>query len=102
MVIIIFCSLEGQPTSLYSVASRLALRGPPSLLPNGYLGPLSPRVKRPVRETDDSTPSGADGNGIISPPTLYVFTVRCLTKRRDNFSFHTEVNLFSINVCFMV
>jgi hypothetical protein len=36
------------------------LRGPPSLLSNGYQGTLSPEVKRPGHEADYSPPFGAE------------------------------------------
>jgi hypothetical protein len=46
-------------TCLFSTASRIAL-GPSSLLPNGYRGALSPGVKRPGREADNSPPTSAE------------------------------------------
>jgi hypothetical protein len=66
MLIIIFSSRQGQHVSVYSTASRPALEPTqPSI--KWVPGALSPGVKRSGRETDDSTPSSADGNGIISP-----------------------------------
>jgi hypothetical protein len=45
------------------------LRGPSSLLFNGYWGAVSPGVKRPGRGADHSSPSSAEvKNGVAMPP----------------------------------
>jgi hypothetical protein len=58
------------------------LCGPPSLLSNGYRGPLSPGVKRSGCEADHSTPSSAEVTNAWSYTSTpqYTFTVRCLIK----------------------
>jgi hypothetical protein len=48
-------------STIFSSPRRLdRLWGPSSLLSNGYLGALSPGVKRPGGEADHSTPTNAE------------------------------------------
>jgi hypothetical protein len=56
----------------------------PTLAPIQWIpGALSPQIKRPGREADNSTPTSAEFKK--TPP--YAFMVWCLIKHRDNFTF---------------
>ena len=48
------------------------LWGPPNLLSGGYRGALSQRVKRPVRQADQSPPASAE---VKKTPPPYAFMV---------------------------
>jgi len=63
------------------------LWGPSSVLSTGY-GALSPWIKRPGHEAEDSAPPSAEVKNVwtytSTPP--YVFTAWCLVKHRTNFT----------------
>jgi hypothetical protein len=83
-----FDSRRGLGGFLFSIASRpaLGLTEPPIQWIQGY---PSPAVKRPGREADHSPLSSAEVKNAwtCTSTPQYVFTVWCLVKHRDNFTF---------------
>jgi hypothetical protein len=81
-------SRRGLGIFLFTTTSRTALG--PTLPPIQWVsGALSWGVKRPGREADHSPPSSAkikNASSYTSTPQ-YIFTVWCLVKHRDNFTF---------------
>jgi hypothetical protein len=74
---------------LFTTASRTALE--PTQPPIQWVqGALSPKVERPGRETNHSSPSSAEVKNAWSyTSTLqYVFMEWCLVKHRHNFTFY--------------
>jgi hypothetical protein len=88
-----FDSRQGQDISLNSTESRPAL-GPTQPPIQWVRGALSPMVKRPGREADQSPPSTAEvkNGGAISPlPHTPSWHIAYLIKHKDKFTFHFYV-----------
>jgi hypothetical protein len=88
IVVVVVVVVVGGGWEFFSSLLRLdRLRGPPSLLTNGYQGALSLGVKRPKREADHSPKSSAEAKNAWSYTSTpqYASMTLCLFKVRVNF-----------------
>jgi hypothetical protein len=78
----------GLSVLFFATASRPTF-GPTQPPINGYQGALSPGVKRPGGEANNSSPSSSKLKNACSYAftSPYVFMAWCLMKYRDNFTF---------------